>query len=77
MNIQPIRTPEDHKAALARVDELMNAGEGTPEAAELEVLAILTERYEKEAFPIDPPAVVDAIQFRMEQAAPTVGDELL
>ena len=41
---------------------------------ELEVLAILTERYEKEAFPIDPPAVLDVISFRMEQAAPAVGD---
>jgi HTH-type transcriptional regulator/antitoxin HigA len=68
MDIRPIKTPEDHKAALARIDELMDSEEGTPEVAELEVLAILVERYERDAFPIDPPSVLDAIQFRMEQA---------
>jgi len=68
MNIRPIKTPEDHKAALARIDELMDAEAGTPEVTELEVLAILAERYEREAFPIDPPSALDAIQFRMEQA---------
>src|SRR3546814_6006534 len=68
MEIRPIRTPADHEAALARIDELMDAQEGTPEVAELEVLAILVERYEQEAFPIDPPSALDAILFRMEQA---------
>lgn len=68
MNIRPIKTPEDHKVALARIDELMGAEEGTPEAAELEIQAILVERYEQEAFPIDPPTALEAIQFRMEQA---------
>jgi HTH-type transcriptional regulator/antitoxin HigA len=57
MNIRPIKTPADHKAALVRIDELMDAGEGAPEAAELEVLAVLVEQYEREAFPIDPPTV--------------------
>jgi HTH-type transcriptional regulator/antitoxin HigA len=46
----------------------MDAGEGTPEVAGLEVLAILVERYGQEAFPIDPPSALDAILFRMEQA---------
>ena len=68
MDIRPIKTPDDHKAALARIDDLMDAEVDTPELAELEVLAILVERYEREAFPIDPPTVLDAIQFRMEQA---------
>jgi len=49
MDIRPINTPEDHKVALARIDQLMDAEEGTPEVAELEVLAILVERYEREA----------------------------
>jgi HTH-type transcriptional regulator / antitoxin HigA len=68
MDIRPIKTPDEHKAALARIDLLMDADEGTAEAAELEVWAILAERYESEAFPIDPPSLLDAIQFRMEQA---------
>jgi HTH-type transcriptional regulator/antitoxin HigA len=64
-----IKTPKDHKAALARIDQLMDVVDeaGSPEAIELEVLSILVERYEREAFPIDPPSPIDAILFRMEQ----------
>lgn len=65
--LKPIKTPRQHKAALKRIDQLMNAGAGTPEAAELEVLAILVEKYERTVFPIDPPTPIDAIRFRMEQ----------
>jgi len=68
MIIHPIKTPDDHQAALARIDTLMDAAPDTPEAAELEVLAILVERYEQETFPIDPPTALEAIQFRMEQS---------
>ena len=35
MNIRPIRTDEDLKAALARVDDLWGAGMGTPQGDEL------------------------------------------
>ena len=65
--LHPIRTEEDRKAALARIDELMAVGEDSPEATELQILAILVERYEHEAFAIDPPSLIDAIRFRMEQ----------
>ena len=65
--LHPIKSPDEHRIALARIDQLMDAGEGTPEAAELEVLAILVERYEREAFPIEAPSPIDAIRFRMEQ----------
>jgi antitoxin component HigA of HigAB toxin-antitoxin module len=36
-------------------------------ADELDVLALLIEKYEQEMFPIDPPSPVEAIKFRMEQ----------
>lgn len=65
--LRAIKTNRQHKAALKRIDHLMDAGNATSEAAELEVLAILVERYEREAFPIDPPSPIDAIRFRMEQ----------
>jgi HTH-type transcriptional regulator/antitoxin HigA len=65
--IGPIKTPDDHKLALARIDQLMDAEPDTPELAELEVLAILVQRYEREVFPIDPPSPIDAIRLRMEQ----------
>jgi HTH-type transcriptional regulator/antitoxin HigA len=72
--LHPIRTEQDHKAALTRIDELMTAEEGSPQAAELQVLAILVERYERDAFPIEPPSPVDAIRFRMEQMGYTQSD---
>lgn len=66
--ITPIRTEGDHKAALARIDALMDAEAGTPEADELSVLADLVEAYEAKHFPIELPTPVEAIRFRMEQA---------
>ena len=68
MNIRPIRTRKDHKAALACIDDLMDAKAETPALDELEVLAILVHQYESQVFPIKLPSVLDAIQFRMEQA---------
>lgn len=64
-----IKTPDEHAAALRRVDELMalDPAPGTPEADELELLAHLAETYEKSRFPIDLPDPVEAIKFRMEQ----------
>jgi HTH-type transcriptional regulator/antitoxin HigA len=70
----PIKTKKAHKAALARIDALMDAAPGSVEAAELEVLAILVERYEAEAFRIAPPSPIDAIRFRMEQSGYSQAD---
>jgi len=52
MIIRPIRTDEDHAAALQRIDRLMDAKAGTPEADELDVLVTLVEVYEERRFPI-------------------------
>jgi len=65
--LKPIKSRRQHRAAMKRIDRLMNAAAGTVAAAELEVLAILVERYERETFPISPPTPLDAIRFRMEQ----------
>lgn len=40
---------------------------GSAEADELEVLAMLIERYEAEHYPIAPPHPLEAIKFRMDQ----------
>lgn len=66
--ITPIRTEADHKAALARIDALMDAVAGTSDADELSVLADLVEAYEAKHFPIELPTPIEAIRFRMEQA---------
>ena len=65
--ITPIRTDDDHKAALARIDVLMDAEAGTDEVDELAVLAEIVEAYEAKRFPIALPTLVEAIRFRMEQ----------
>jgi len=62
-----IKTDSEHEAALARIDKLMDAKAGTPRGDELELLAMLVERYEQENFPIARPSPVEAIRFRMEQ----------
>lgn len=64
-----IRTPEDHKEMLARIDALMARGERltTKEQDEMEVLAVLVERYEQEHHAVAPPTPLEAIRFRMEQ----------
>jgi HTH-type transcriptional regulator / antitoxin HigA len=50
-----IRSDEDYRAALLRIESLMDAEEGTPELDELEALASLVELYEDQHFPIDLP----------------------
>lgn len=65
--IKPIRTERDHARALARIEQLFSAKQGTPAFDELDVLTTLVEAYERNQFPIDPPTAVEAIKFRLEQ----------
>ena len=67
MFIRPIRTEEDYRKALKRLEEIFDAPKGTKQGDELEILSILIENYEKENFPIDMPDPIEAIKFRMEQ----------
>jgi len=62
-----IKTEEDYKIALSRIDELMDATPNTPEGDELELLVTLVELYEEKEYPIGMPDPIDAIKFRMEQ----------
>lgn len=47
MNIQPIRTRSDYRVAMQRIDAIWDAKPKSPEADELEVLALLVESYER------------------------------
>jgi HTH-type transcriptional regulator/antitoxin HigA len=64
-----IYTDTEHHDALAELDRLMEIDpeSGTPEADELELLALVLEDYEKARWPIGLPAAVDAIRVRMDQ----------
>ena len=50
--IRAIRSEADYKAALARIDELMDAEPDTLEGDELDVLADLVELYEHKHIPM-------------------------
>ena len=67
MNIYPVRTEQDYKEALRRIEGLMDAIPNTEAGDELDVLATLVEAYERNHFTINTPDPVEAILFRMEQ----------
>ena len=69
MDIKPIRTEADYKAALKEISALMEHDPelGTAEGDRLDILSTLVEAYENRHFPMDLPDPVEAILFRMEQ----------
>lgn len=67
MQIKPIHNEYDYRAALARVEALMDAEADTPEGDELDILVTLVEAYESKAYPMDTPDPVESIKFYMEQ----------
>ena len=53
MEIRPIRTDQDHRAALAEIDACWGAIEGSEEGDKLDVLVALVESYEAKRWPIE------------------------
>lgn len=70
MNISPIRTESDYKAALKAISKLVETDPAadSPEGEYLDVMSTLIHAYEEKHFPIDAPDPITAIKFRMEQA---------
>jgi HTH-type transcriptional regulator/antitoxin HigA len=74
MELKPIRTEAEHHEALADIERLWDAPEGSPEADRLEVLAMLVEAYEKAHFPIEAPDPVAFLEYVMESRGLTRKD---
>lgn len=74
MDIRPLKTKADYKAALEEVETLMQAKPNTPAGDRLDVLVTLVEAYEARHYPMELPDPVDAIKFTMEQKGLTVKD---
>lgn len=76
MNIHPIRTKRDYKAALRELSAYFDNEPlpGTEDGDRFEILATLVEAYEAKQFPIEAPDPIEAIRFRMEQGGLTVKD---
>lgn len=76
MDVKPIRTEEDYKAAMRQVsayfdDEPDPASEA---GGHFEVLLTLVQAYEAAHYPVAPPDPIEAIKFRMEQEGLTPKD---
>ena len=67
METKPIRNEADYENALHEIQRVWGAKEKTPEGDRLDILMTLVEAYERQHFPIDAPAPIEAIQFRLEQ----------
>jgi HTH-type transcriptional regulator/antitoxin HigA len=65
MDIRPIKTDEDHGAALREIEALWGADEGTAEGDRLDVLATLVEAYEEKRWPIEELDPIEAIEAAM------------
>jgi len=74
MDIRPIRTKADYRAALKEAERLWEAEPGTPEGDHVDVLVTLIEAYEARHFPIPAPDPIAAIEFMMEQKGLTRRD---
>ena len=55
MQIRPIKTRADHRAALKEIEGLIDATPGTSAGDRLDVLVTPVERYESQQGPIAPP----------------------
>lgn len=76
MEISPIKNDADLLAALAEVDQLVDANPtpDSPAFDKLEVLVTLIESYEAKHHALGPTSPIEAIRFRMDQAQLTVQD---
>jgi HTH-type transcriptional regulator/antitoxin HigA len=74
MEIRPIRTDEDHRAALAEIEACWGAPEGAEAGDKLDLLLALVETYEAQRWPIevddnfDP---VDVLAYAIEELGHT------
>ena len=74
MDIRPIKTDADYRAALNDIENLIMAEPDTVEGEKLDILVTLVEAYEAKHFPMDLPDPVEAIKFEMERKGLTVKD---
>lgn len=74
MEIRPIRTDKDHRAALAEIDACWGAPEGSDKSERLDVLLALVELYEAKRWPIDADKnfdPIDVLNFAIDELGHT------
>lgn len=66
LEIKPIKTETEHRAALAEVERLFDAKPGTPAGNRLEIWTTLIEAYESRQYVIPLPDPIEAILYHLE-----------
>jgi HTH-type transcriptional regulator/antitoxin HigA len=74
MDIRPIRTDEDHAAAVREIEALWGAPAGTDEGDRLDVLITLVDAYETKRWPVPEADPVQAIEQSMAMEGRTQTD---
>jgi HTH-type transcriptional regulator/antitoxin HigA len=74
MEIRPIKSESDYRAALSEVERLWDAEPDTLEGDRVEVLSTLIEAYEEKHHPIPAPDPIAAIWLMVEQKGLTRRD---
>ena len=67
MEIKPIKTENDYRTALKKLEEIFDSPIGTEGSDEADVLGVLVDEYEKKHYSIDQPDPIEAIKIRMEE----------
>jgi HTH-type transcriptional regulator/antitoxin HigA len=67
MEIKLIKSDEDYRNALKRLETIFDAPIYSMEGDEAEILSLLIENYENKHYPIEAPDPVEAIKIRMEE----------
>lgn len=74
MELKPLHHEAEYCAALAEVEALWDASDGSPEADRLEVLSMLISAYEQRYYPIEAPDPIAFLEYVMESRSLTHKD---
>ena len=67
VGMKSIRTESEYEAALARIEQIWEAADDSPESDELESLVYIVERYEDQHETMGYPTPIGAIEFLIDQ----------
>jgi len=74
MDLKPIRTMREYRAALKEAEALWDAEGGSPEGDRLEVLVLLIGAFEAARYPINDPHPIEFLEHIMESRGLTRKD---
>ncbi len=74
MDIRPIRSADDHAAAVRELEAVWNAAPDTPAADKRTVLATLIDAYEREHYPVGEMHPIKFLKIAMEDQGRTQAD---